>query len=33
MDADIKANRWGIKKVTEVEDAQELMKILKDFYK
>ena len=32
MDADIKANRWGIKKITEVEDAQELMKIFQDFY-
>ena len=32
MDADIKANRWGIKKITEVEDAQELMKIFSDFY-
>ena len=31
MDADIKANGWGIKKITEVEDAQELMKIFQDF--
>ena len=32
MDEDIKANGWGIKKVTEVQDAQELMKMFQDFY-
>ena len=32
MDDDIKANEWGIKKITEIEDAQELMKIFQDFY-
>ena len=32
MDEDIKANGWGIIKVTEVQDAQELMKIFQDFY-
>ena len=32
MDEDIKANGWGIKKVPEVQDAQELMKIFQDFY-
>ena len=31
MNADIRANGWGIKKVTEVEDAQELMKYFKIF--
>ena len=32
MNEDIKANGWGIKKVTEVQDAQELIKIFQDFY-
>ena len=32
MDDDIKANGWGIKKTTEIEDAHELMKIFQDFY-
>ena len=32
MDADIKTNWWEIKITTEVEDAQELMKIFQDFY-
>ena len=32
MNDDIKANRWGIKKITETEDAHELMKIFQDFY-
>ena len=32
MDDDIKANGWGIKKITEIEDAHELMKIFQDFY-
>ena len=31
MNEDIRANGWGIKKVTEVEDAQELMKYFKIF--
>ena len=32
MDDDIKANGWGIKKITEIQDAHELMKIFQDFY-
>ena len=32
IDEDIKSNGWEIKKVTEVQDAQELMKIFQDFY-
>ena len=32
MDDDIKANRWRIKKITEIEDAHELMKIFQYFY-
>ena len=32
MDEDIRANGWGIKKMGEVSDAQELMKIFQDFY-
>ena len=32
MDDNIKANEWGIKKITEIEDAHELMKIFQDFY-
>ena len=32
MDNDIKTNGWGIKKITEIEDAHELMKIFQDFY-
>ena len=32
MNEDIKANGWGIKKINEVSDAQELMKIFQDFY-
>ena len=32
MNKDIRANGWGIKKVTEVKDAQELMRIFQDFY-
>ena len=31
MNEDIRANGWGIKKLTEVEDAQELMKYFKIF--
>ena len=32
MDEDIRPNGWGIKKIGEVSDAQELMKIFQDFY-
>ena len=32
MNEDIKATGWGVKKVTEVQDSQELMKIFQDFY-
>ena len=32
MNEDIKANGWGVKKITEVQDSQELMKIFQDFY-
>ena len=32
LNSDIKAKGCGIKKVTEVEDAQELMKIFQDFF-
>ena len=32
MDEDIRANGWGIKKIGEVSDAQELMKIFQDLY-
>ena len=32
MDEDIRANGWGIKKIGEVSDSQELMKIFQDFY-
>ena len=32
MDEDIKANGWGVQKVTEVQGSQELMKIFPDFY-
>ena len=32
MNEDIRVNGWGIKKVTEVEDGQELMKLFQDFY-
>ena len=32
FDEDISANRWGIKKISEVSDAQELLKIFQDFY-
>ena len=32
MDQDIKANGWGIKKITEVSGAQELLKLFQDFY-
>ena len=32
MDEDIKANGWGIKIITEVSGAQELLKLFQDFY-
>ena len=32
MDDNIRANGWGIKKISEVRDAQEFMKIFQDFY-
>ena len=32
MGEDIRANGWGIKKIGEVSNAQELMKIFQDFY-
>ena len=32
MDDHIKANGWGIKKITEIEDAHKLMKIFQYFY-
>ena len=32
MNNDIQANGWGIKKVTEVSDAEELMNIFQNFY-
>ena len=32
FDEDISANGWGIKKISEVSDAQELLKIFQDFY-
>ena len=32
MDEDITANGWGIKRISEVVDSQELLKIFQDFY-
>ena len=32
FDVDISANGWGIKKISEVSDAQERLKIFQDFY-
>ena len=32
MDEDIRANGWGIKKISEVSDSQEMLKIFQDFY-
>ena len=32
FDDDISANGWTIKKISEVSDAQELLKIFQDFY-
>ena len=32
LDEDIRANRWGIKKISEVSDAQDVLQIFQDFY-
>ena len=32
MDEDIAVNGWGVKKISEVTDSEELMKIFQDFY-
>ena len=32
LNNDIRANGWGIKKVTDVQDAEELMNIFQNFY-
>ena len=32
LDEDIRANGWGIKKISEVSDAQEVLQIFQDFY-
>ena len=32
LDEDIRVNSWGIKKISEVSDAQELLQIFQDFY-
>ena len=32
MDEDIAANGWGIKKISEVTDSEEMLKIFQDFY-
>ena len=32
MDEDIRANGWGIKKISEVSDSQKMFKIFQDFY-
>ena len=32
MDEDIRANGWGIEKISEVSDSQEMLKIFQDFY-
>ena len=32
MDEDIAANGWGIKKISEVTDTEEMLKIFQDFY-
>ena len=32
MDEDIRANGWGIKKISEISDSQEMLKIFQDFY-
>ena len=32
MDEDIRANGWGIEKINEVSDSQEMLKIFQDFY-
>ena len=32
LDEDIRANCWGIKKISEVSDSEEVLKIFQDFY-
>ena len=32
LDEDIRANGWGIKKLSEVSDSEEALKIFQDFY-
>ena len=32
FDEDISANGWGMKKISEVSNVQELLKIFQDFY-
>ena len=32
LDEDIRANGWGIKKISEISDAQEFLQIFQDFY-
>ena len=32
LDEDIRANGWGLKKISEISDAQEFLQIFQDFY-
>ena len=32
LDEDIRANGWGIKKISEIQDSEEVLKIFQDFY-
>ena len=32
MNKDIAANGWGVKKISEVTDSEEMLKIFQDFY-
>ena len=32
LDEDIRANGWGIKKISEIQDSEEIFKIFQDFY-
>ena len=32
LDEDIRANRWGIKEISEIQDSEEILKIFQDFY-
>ena len=32
MNEDIVANGWGVKKISEVADSEEMLKIFQDFY-